>query len=1055
MRSKKIAAILAITLTGSYIIPTNTIASTITNKTVLVQHTQGEVKQENVSNNKQNDTKNEGKVQNLETTNKININKNQIILNNVWNDNIGTISFNSETQKINFTAGWAKANPYLPSSSEAFGITLYNSNGGFIKSTKIYGDEYPQNQISKFLNNNSYEYGEYIEIDYKTSSKIDITNFNGQSNFDVQKPIILEITKDGLVKSNIVKVPVNSFDVLDGLTKVTSGVLTGKVKPNEIVKATVNGKLFEGESDANGDYSINIVDSDGFTPVTKIELNADGYLPSTIIPTMNDKIQIQNTEISFSNNWHNNIGTIKFDPYNQTIEFENGSSSTNPYLGSTSEAFEIGLYNANGSLIKSMEVYGDSYPQAKISEFLNNVSYQYGEYIELNHVDSTNINVKNSSGTNYNVSGNELFEITKTGLVKSNIQRVKVNPFDYLSGTNAKSGTVTGVAIPNDEVTVNVNGKIFTGKSDSNGKFSINITSNLPFTENTPINVWANNELTNIIYPVAPTNWEIANSKIQLPDPEFGISETMTFNPTKMQIENSGNGFATQLIDGSNGNLLASNSDGNFNAFNSKNDINGASFKFGDIINIYESDETYLSDSYINLYNGKNESQIKAINEFKGFEITTSGLVPVENKNLTNTSALYNGNGEVVVSGQTLPNINVDIAYGNNENKTIKSNDKGEFSVTFPATEAQVGSIVRLFVNGQNNQELIVGYNSKKFNADNSIQLVNNESVPVINFTFSPATKTINALVYPKQKIYAGVFYGNRVSMSLLNGKTGSVIKTATSENPGEIQSFANQLNGEKYSVGDIIKVQYDNSLVSVNVSDDNKQIGNTNGQAEYFEITDKGLINVTNKFINVDPLTILGNGNVKTATINGTVSPNENVTAVIDGKTFTTKASSKGTFALSVEDENGFTSSTSIVLSANGYMETTIAPTVDSSINLENSYINFYQNTFEKQATNICSSIGFNVINNTFTVKNYGDNFGAGNSNYFTLGLYTQNGENLFSKSFNGGATSQLSSFLDGKKFSYGDVIELTYNSNIYKPVAVNGSNAISNVTGSKNILK
>ncbi|MGL4742398.1 MAG: hypothetical protein ACRC41_16660 [Sarcina sp.] len=270
-----------------------------------------------------------------------------------------------------------------------------------------------------------------------------------------------------------------------------------------------------------------------------------------------------------------------------------------------------------------------------------------------------------------------------------------------------------------------------------------------------------------------------------------------------------------------------------------------------------------------------------------------------------------------------------------------------------------------------------------------------------------------------------------------------------TSKNQNEIQSFANTLNGIKYSNGDIIKIKYDSNLISVNIFKNQKNIGNSNGQVEYFEITNQGLVNITNKFISVAPLDILGNGNTTSTIINGTVSPNENVIATINGKQFTTKADVNGKFALKIEDANGFTNLTNISLSADGYIQTIINPVVNSLIALENSYINFYKNNASWEATNICSSIGFDVDNNTFVVNNYSDNFGVGNLNYFTLNLYNANGEKLFGKDFDGGSTNMLSAYLNGKPFNYGDIIELSYNSKTYKPIAVNGSNVIGNISG------
>ncbi|MGL5766336.1 MAG: hypothetical protein ACRCX8_11915 [Sarcina sp.] len=1053
MKTKKIAAVLAVTLAGSYIIPTNAIATKTVNKTVLVQNQQksnnenqdndGKEQTSTAQNNNtkkdastmQNNEKPETLLTTTQTTNKLS--GTSINFYNIWGGNSVDVSFNTQTMKIQAQ----RISGDLGDGNNTYlNLVYFNSKTGQTETTEV--KDGSSTDLSNVLNNKSFNYGDIIGINYLEGGNLPAISTGGtipQNN----KINYYEITKNGLVPYTP-KLKINPFDVLAGQT-VTKGAITGTAAPNSQVAAQLDGKTFTATANAQGEFSINVSSNTPFTPTTEIKVWQSNELAQTINPVAPTSWTINNTKIQFYNIWGGNSVAVSFNTETMKIQAQRMSGDlgdgNNNYLN-------LVYFNSKTGQTETTEVKDGS--STDLSSVLNNKSFNFGDIIGINYQEGGNLPTISTGGTIPQNNKLNYYEITKTGLVPYT-PKLNVNPFDVLAGQNVKQGAITGTAAPNSQVEAQLDGKTFTATANAKGEFSIDISSNTPFTPTTEIKVWQSNQLAQFINPIAPTNWTINSTKIQLPNNSLGIAETMSFNPTTMQIENSGSGLASQLIDGQNGNLLASNSDGNFNAFNSKNNIGNASFKFGDIINLYESQETYLSDGDMNLYQNGNETQVSSVNKFTSFKITQAGLVPVANKNLTNTFAGYNGNNDVLISGKTLPNTNVQLNYGNNVTKTIKSNANGDFSLDVPLSQVNIGSVVRIFVNGDNNQALVVGYNPNKFNTNNGIQIVNNESFPVMNFTFSPITNTINAFVYPRDKTYAGVFFGNKMSMSLLDGKTGSVIKTATSANPGEIQSFANQLNGQKYSAGDILKIQYDSNLVSVDVSNDNKQIGNTTGQTEYFEVTNKGIVNVTNKFINVTPLQILGNGNVTTATINGSVSPNENVSADVNGKIFTTKSTSKGDFSLKVDDNSGFTSSTNIVLSADGYMQTTIAPTQSKDIALDNSYINFYQNNASWEATSLTSSIGFNTNNNTFVVNNYSNSFGAGNSNYFTLNLYNANGEKLFGQSFNGSSTSELSSFLNGKKFNYGDVIELNYNSSVYKPVAVNGNNVIGNVNGEK----
>ncbi|MGL5066251.1 MAG: putative mucin/carbohydrate-binding domain-containing protein, partial [Sarcina sp.] len=968
-----------------------------------------------------------------------------------WDKCTGGLKFNPITMQIQTYENFDKL--YIGNNMK---ISVYsNETGETIESLNLNSNTTPA-QLNQEFNKKGFKYGDIVKITTDSSSAIKV--LNGETNLNLKNGATeYKLTEAGLVPY-VAKLKVNPLEILNG-TKVTKAILTGKTIPNNKVTATIGTEKFSAIANAQGVYSINIEYSTGFSPTTIIKVFSPNEGVVSILPTLSSDIKIQNNDINIDNVWYQNIGIIKFNPYTKKTEFVSGGYETNPYLPSTAEAFEIYIYNKNGEILKSMKVYGNSHPENDLAAFFNNVPYEYGEIIRINSIASSNLSISNfNNQKSYRFGGDQEFEIEKGGLAKVNLQKVDVNPFDILGSSNdaIMSGTLTGKTLkPNAIVNVKIGNKDFTGISNEKGEFSIKLTDTSGFFYTTKIYISTKGELTNVVSPVAVTNLGIGQSKLQLKDNSLGIAQTMTFNPTTMKIVNSGNSFAAQLIDGSIGKVKASLGTGNFNVFTASNNLNGATFRYGDIISIYESEETSLSDGKVMLINGNKVTHIDAISKFVSFEITPQGLVQVPNKDLTNVSALFKGNSTVNVTGKTLPNTAVKLYYGNNKTIIITSNKDGVFSTDIPLEDANVGSEVRIFINNKNLKNVVVKYDSKIFNTNNSIQIINNEAFPVINITFSPATNTIHTLVYPRDKTYAGVFYGNRMNISILNPKTGEVMKSVTSKKAGEIQSFSDELNNFKYTEGDIVKIQYDKNLVSANVIDNKKQIGNATGASEYFEITNKGLVNITDKFISVQPLDILGNGNVTKATVTGKASPNKVVTATINGKEFKATADASGKFSIDVEDSKGFTTQTSIVLSADGYIPNYIKPELSQSIKLANSYVNFYQNSYNWETTSLCSSIGFNVENNTFYVNNYKDNFGTGNSNYFTLYLYNNQGEVIDSKAFTGESTSDLSTFINGKTFKYGDVIGLKYNADIYKPMVVNANTVIGNISGEMEYFK
>ncbi|MGL4992310.1 MAG: hypothetical protein ACRC57_14310 [Sarcina sp.] len=1059
MKTKKIAAILAITLTGSYIIPTNAIAATVTNKVVLAQHVQSETSTE--KNNDENNTSKDNKNVDANTTNTSSNNtqnfvatsglaKTSIQIINGWGTPAGLIKFDQNTQKIQVS----QYNRYLGHDSNQFlKIEIYNPKAQKVVSVVNLNGNDNTNALSKVFNNESFDYGDQLIISYDSSQGQVIVN-NGRNSIGNSSGLmeVFTIAKGGLEKTNEIIVPANPVDVLEGATKVTNGVITGKVNPNETVSAVVNGKIFNGKSNASGNYSITIEDSNGFTSSTKIELNADGYLPNTVTPVLNENIQIQNSSIQIINAWGTPAGLIKFDPNEQKIRV----SQYNNYLGqNTNQFLQIGIYNPKTQKIISLVNLNGNDSTNALSKVFNNKSFNYGDQLFISYDSSQGqVVVKNGENITGNSTGSmDVFTIAKGGLEQIYETNVNVNPLDILSGQQVvKSATLTGNVTPNTIVTADVNGKTFESKSNVDGSYSINIEDSDGFNINTSIQVNADGFIPSIINPEFNENIGILNSSILIHGEVGVVAQNITFNPNTMTVSNNipwGGQFSAELIDKDTGKVVASSGIGNFNIDGTKETLNGASFKFGDIISVYEAKQENLSFGNIELSQGGNTSYIDADEKFQSYEITPQGLIPVANKNLTVSDALYNGTQVIPITGKTMPNTDVKVFYNGNT-AVVKSNADGDFSLNVPFDKTSIGSEMRIFVNNQNNQNLIVRYDQKQFTIqNNAIQIINNEGFPVINIGFNAALQKITSIPYPRTVQYSGVFYGNRINIKLIDGKTGKVIKNVISNKSGEITSFAQGLNNVAYKSGDIIEIQYDNSLVSANVISNKKNIGNTTGNAEYFEITNAGLEEINNQFINVNPLAILSNQKVTKCNLTGKVSKNEEVTVNVDGQSFKGMSDGNGDFNIPLSLASGFTQSTQIIVSANGYKPTTIEPTFEKSINLMNSYINFYNSN--GNMGDIISSIGFNLENGSFIINNYANNFGGNASNYFTLGLYNKDGKAIFNDSFNGESTSQLNEKLGKQKFELGDIIALSYNPSISKPMIVNGSNVIGNVSGQK----
>ena len=975
------------------------------------------------------------------------IQQNVITLNNTWQQSLGTITFNPQTSQLQVTKGNAITNPYASSTQELFAITLLSSNGQVIKTVNVYGNEWPEDALCNAFNNLKYTYGDIIQISYPySSSKISISNIDGKT-YNVNKTVSFVIEESGLKQVNTLKINPVYYQL--NSNKIT---VSGTTTANTQVNIWIDNKDYTTTSNANGDFSLDITATNNITNTTNIQVVSNGSVQN-ITPTLNPNVyKIQNNSISLNNHWNQNIGTLSFNPSTNKIQFNSGWAETNPYASNTQVLFTVALYSNTGELIKSINVYGGGqYPENALSQAFNNLNYTYGDIIQIVYpYSSSEINISNVNGKTYNVNQTATFSIEKNGLVSTNMEHIKVNPFDVLGNGSVTSGTLSGSTNkPNQTVTVLVNGQTFTTKTNSNGEFSLTISDSNGFTDSTNIVVQTSGELATIVNPTAINTLGILKSNITISDKDqdgtFG--QMVSFNPANMTVvDNNHSNFAVQLIDQTTGNVLASCTPSQFSVFSSSNNLNGASFKYGDIIAVYEPQEIELSMGQLLLNSG--QSQIDCTNQFKCFEITQNGLVAVANKNLTTSQVLYTGTKNMTLTGKTLANTNVTISYGNTS-KVVESNSNGEFSLDIPIDQAPIGSEVRVFVNNQNVSLLTVQYASNMHVSQNKIEVLNNTNIPIFDIAFNPVNQTLQVTQQPiNDKEYTGAFYGNTLNISIINPITGNTIKSFSSNELNDVSSIVNQINNTPYTNGDIVEISYNPSYTKVNVYSGKNNIGNSTGAREYFEITNNGLENLNNKFVQVQPVDILGsNGNITKTNVEGTANPNTPVIISVDGQTFTGTTNSSGNFNIPITDINGFTSNTEITITTKGYIPTIIKPTISSDIKLANSYINFYNNNGNIGA--LVSSIAFNPETMQFTVNNYSNSFGNGQSHYFDLTLYNSQGQEISNSSINNGSTNQLTEALNGKSFSYGDIIGLSYNTNISKPVILNGNTVLGNISG------
>lgn len=581
----------------------------------------------------------------LETSTSVTLNKadfilqgQEIILNNIWNQQMATIKFKyNNTFKVE--SGWAQTNPYY-TGNDSLTIQLLNNQGKEIYKTIVKGGVNPSSSINKILNGKNFEYGDIFHIESNSGAHIVVGKETYQNN------IYLKLNKNGIeyLKSNN-----NTYKAsYDGQNTLVSG----KTLANSKITIIANSTEYTTTSNSNGDFSINLPSSVKAGEEISI-LNSNGVTQTIKVSFNKSDFGILNSELKVTNGWGTDAINIKFNPETMKIN----TSGYNLFLGDKSGNSFLGfsLYNGNtGDLIQSTVLKGTDNTTA-LSNALENKSFKFGEIVGINFDSSQgNIAVYNGAKSMGNKTGaTEYFKITQNGLVPFE-NNLKIEPLNVLTNVPMKTLDIKGSTTANTNISISLNGKTFTGVSNSNGEFSINVTSDKIITGQTPINIKANGEIEETVY-ASPSNMLESNSGVYIAG-QWAYYGKIVFNPVTMKMNWFDSNAIINPVDNNpityrpnvkpaNLNTQINSEVGNANVFSIKvttktgkvivsksftgNDtlgdvykaINNVSFEYGDVMSLYHNSNS-LGINVIS--NGK---IITPRDSNVSFEITPNGLV--------------------------------------------------------------------------------------------------------------------------------------------------------------------------------------------------------------------------------------------------------------------------------------------------------------------------------------------------------------------------------------------------------------------------------------------
>ncbi|MGL5764695.1 MAG: transglutaminase domain-containing protein [Sarcina sp.] len=451
--------------------------------------------------------------------------------------------------------------------------------------------------------------------------------------------------------------------------------------------------------------------------------------------------------------------------------------------------------------------------------------------------------------------------------------------------------------------------------------------------------------------------------------------------------------------------------------------LNGFKFSMGDIITMSSGTGT---EYFIN--NG--EKQTGSVT----YKITQNGLVQITAK-AENVMALYDGNDKVEISCTVKPNIQVDFVI-NGKNYTEISNEQG---LVTTVVDGNYGDTVYIYPQGELESQVKVAYNKKDF-------ILQGQNIQVSNVwkqgLFSIGFGYNNTLIVKGSWAETNPYYtGNdSLTVQLLNSKGEQIYGEVFKGGVTPADAIAKLLNGKSFEYGDLIHID-SNSGAHV-------AVGNNSYKGDmYFQLNKKGITylqGINNSY------KALYNG--KNTVVTGVISPNSTITAVANGKSYTTSSNSNGDFKITLP--NTITSGQNIqLINSNGVSQIIKVTCNTSSFAILNSEIKVI-NGWGSDAINI----KFNPETMQINTSGWNQYLGKDTTNPFIdFGVYDgTTGNKIKDVMFKGNdSTSVLETAINNLSFKFGDIIAISYNNSQGNVQIYNGASSVGNTTGAIEYFK
>ncbi|MGL4761946.1 MAG: transglutaminase domain-containing protein [Sarcina sp.] len=894
---------------------------------------------------------------------------------NGWGSDALNISFNPQTMEIN-TSGW---NEYLGQNTNSpfIGFNLYDAaTGKIVKNVMLKGSD-STNSLVKAINKTEFKFGDIVGLSFNSSQgKVEV--YNGKTSEGNTSGALeyFKITQNGLAKYEN-PTTIEPLNVLNS-TATTKIDIKGKTIADTQVTVTVNGVNFTGESNGNGEFSVEASSKTAFTSRTPIVVKAYGQIAQTVYASASNMLE-SNSGVYIAGEW-GYFGKIVFNPVTMQMNWYDSNSVINPVdnnpttyspkvkpsnLGTVinskvnSKVFGITVKSKDGKVVLNKSFNGTS-TLGDIYNAVNNVSFAYGDTISLyQNNGSLGINVFSNGKIVTPRDNNISFIVTPNGLVDAvkgqSIYNGGFKVSDYYAGKGIVSTGLTASGWDNGSKGLADNMVMNQAMKD---RVNAAIKGDTTDAEKAKA-------IFNIVSPVAYEN--VGGNTINTYE-HGGVC----FNKAQLYaVMGQYAGLVTRVVTG------YANEPGNYQ-------------------------------------------------RYRGYHSWNQVWIPSENRWMTvdTTWHIFNCNEYV---NKNRHSFSVQATLWNPEHSYTSYFTNDPAKAWDHTGEVWNHALYYNFNLGNNPQfrNLFEGV------TPSSIRVYNAWGTYAANITFDGMNNTF--AVQGNDKYLGENTSENFMNISLVNPSNGSVIFSKNLKGNSSVADLRTALTGEKYKIGDVIEISYEanQGTSHVSVIADGKTISDGQGGMQMFKITEDGLVPFSfSKTITAKATATTGieNEAIYNANIEGISIPNQTVTIEVNGQTFTTKANAQGNYKLEIITNTPMTAKTKIYVTTWGAKQEVVSPVVnkkmelaDSSIVIDNVwYDNLGNISFNTRDMKVSEGKGWCMTNPYLSSK----------SEAFEISLNSSTGTSIASLKAMGSdkIPEPLYKEFNGKSFSYGDEITIDY---------------------------